>query len=118
MTSLAPGDVVWVDFGTTLGREQSGGRPAVVVASPSHARIAQELAIVVPCTTRDRGWKSHVRLAGDIAVDRPTFAITEQPRTVSFRRIERRMGRVDERCRRRIGLMVRGWLLQPPLFGR
>ena len=118
MIGYEPGDVVWVDFGATVGREQSGGRPAVVVAAGAHARIARDLTIVVPCTTRNRGWMSHVRLAGAVDVDRPTFAMTEQPRAISYDRVQGRMGAVDERCRRRIGLMVRGWLVQPPLFGR
>lgn len=118
MTALAPGDVVWIDFGTAIGREQGGERPAVVVASPNHLRLTRGLAIVVPCTSRDRGWRSHVRVIGDVRLDRPTFAITEQPRTIAYERIERRLGAVDPQCLRRIGLLVRSWMLRPPAFGR
>lgn len=118
MTRLAAGDVVWADFGVTSGREQGGARPAVVVSSPSHDRLTQGLAIVVPCTSRDRGWQSHVRVVGDLALEVPTFAITEQPRTIAYERIERRLGAVDPQCLRRIGLLVRSWMLRPPAFGR
>ena len=58
-TKAAPGDVLWVDFGHTVGAEQRGRRPAVVVGSASHVRNARDLLIVVPCTSRFRGWRSH-----------------------------------------------------------
>lgn len=110
----APGDVVWVDFGATVGREQHGGRPAVVVGAHRQRALARGLVIVVPCTSRDRGWRAHLPLRGEVDVDRPTFAMTEQPRTVSVRRLGHHMGRVHERCRQDIALAVRNWLEPPP----
>ena len=117
MSRIAPGDVVIVDLGEGVGREQRGRRPAVVVANDGYLRLASGLAIVVPCTTADRGWRAHVPLAGDLTLRRRTFAMTEQVRTVSPDRICGRAGRVDPRCRMAIADVVRGWLVAPPLFG-
>ena len=82
---LWPGDVVWADFAPTVGREQSGRRPALVVANTAYLGLVAELAIVVPLTTRDRGWENHVEVGADLP--RPSWAMTEQVRTVDRRRL-------------------------------
>lgn len=107
MTPIEPGSVVWVDLDPTMGREQAGRRPAVVVASAGYLRAVTELAIVVPATTTQRDWPQHVPLTGPaLKLSRPTFAMTEQPRTLSRARIVDGAGRVDARCL----AQIRGWL--------
>jgi mRNA interferase MazF len=105
--ALAPGSVVWVNLDPTVGREQAGRRPAVVVASAGYLEAVTELAIVVPATTSDRGWPQHVQLIGSaLTLARPTFAMTEQPRTISRRRIASVSGSVDNSCL----ASIRRWL--------
>lgn len=105
--SLLPGSVVWVDLNPTVGREQAGRRPAVIVASSGYLEALTELAIVVPATTTDRGWPQHVQLTGpSVTLPRPTYAMTEQPRTVSRQRIASVAGVVDSRCL----ALIRRWL--------
>lgn len=82
-----PGDILWVDFGAGSGREQTGRRPAVVVSGHDYLRVADSLVIVVPVTSKSRGWVNHVPLEGVTALDRPSFAMTEQPRTISRQRV-------------------------------
>ena len=118
MHDIAPGDVLWVDFGHTVGAEQCGRRPAVVVGSASHVRNARDLLIVVPCTSRFRGWRSHLRVVGDVRLERPTYAMTEQPRVISRQRIRRHVGTLHGRCRQELALAVRGWIMQPPVLRR
>jgi mRNA interferase MazF len=87
---LQRGSVVWVNLDPTRGREHAGTRPAVVVASAGYLANVPELVIVVPVTTRDRGWPHHVKLTGagaGVALDRTSFAMTEQPRTIARSRI-------------------------------
>ena len=93
---LLPGQVVWVDFEPTRGREQGGLRPAVVVSALRHLQIVTSLAIVVPCTTRDRGWPNHVEVSGLTGLAERTWAMTEQPRSISRERILRVSGFVDD----------------------
>lgn len=79
----------------TRGREQAGTRPAVVIASDGYLVSVPELVIVIPVTTRDRGWPHHVRLSGEqLALDRPSFAMTEQPRTIARARITGHAGTI------------------------
>ena len=104
---LLPGSVVWVDLNPTVGREQSGRRPAVIISSASYLEVVTELAIIVPATTTDRGWPQHVRLTGSaLTLSRPTFAMTEQPRTISRRRIASVDKCVDDQCL----AQIRQWL--------
>jgi mRNA interferase MazF len=104
---LEPGAVVWVSLDPTIGREQAGTRPAVVVASSGYIRAVRDLAIVVPATTTERGWTHHVQLRGrTLSLPRRTFAMTEQPRTISRHRIVDTSGHVDKAC---LGA-IRQWL--------
>ncbi len=107
MTELRPGSVVWVQIDPTVGREQQGAGPAVVVASGAYLRVVPGLVIVMPATTRDRGWPHHVRLTGpNMRLPKPTWAMTEQPCTISLQRISGTAGHVNEGCLRQLS----GWL--------
>jgi len=94
--SLHRGETVWVNLDPSRGREQAGTRPAVVIASAGYLESVPELAIVIPVSTRDRRWPHHVRLRGEhLTLDRPSFAMTEQPRAIARGRISGHAGTVD-----------------------
>lgn len=105
---LHRGAVAWVDLNPTLGREEAGTRPALVVASSAYLTAVRGLVIVVPVTTTDRHWAHHVRLTGArLTLDRPSFAMTEQPRTVSRTRLRGTAGSVDDRCMDAVSMWLR-----------
>jgi mRNA interferase MazF len=53
----------------------------------------------VPVTTVDRGWPNHILLAGpELALDQPSWAMTEQLRTISRDRVKAQAGAVDIAC--------------------
>ncbi len=95
MTELVKGSVAWADLSPAHGREQSGRRPVVVVASAGYLAAVTTLAIVVPVTTVDRGWPHHLLLRGPTGLGRPSWAIAEQPRTLSRERLGAMVGLVD-----------------------
>lgn len=96
VSGLRRGAVVWVDLDPTRGREQQGQRPALVVCNDDYLRAVPDLVIVVPITTTDRGWPHHVTVGGrSTGLSKPSFAMTEQPRTVSRERITRQSGAAD-----------------------
>jgi mRNA interferase MazF len=94
--TLVRGSVVWASFDPSRGREQRGHRPALVVASRDYLEIVTHLVVVVPVTTVDRGWPNHVALAGSHGLDRPSWAMTEQVRTISRERLTTVAGTVDD----------------------
>ncbi|NHN54631.1 type II toxin-antitoxin system PemK/MazF family toxin [Calidifontibacter sp. DB0510] len=114
MTELRRGSVIWVELDPVRGREQTGRRPALVVASDLYLAQADTLAIVIPGTTTDRGWPNHVPLRGpDLTLSVPTFAMTEQPRTVARDRIVGTAGQVDVATMRDVDLWLRDFLALP-----
>ena len=87
MKQVAPWQVWWADFHPQVGREQAGLRPAIVVGTAFACALPNDLAFVVPCTTRDRGLPFHpVVLAGN----QPTFAMCDQLKSISRDRLVRR----------------------------
>lgn len=110
---LTAGRVVWSELNPSIGREQGGRRPCVVISSTDFTDVVDEMVILVPCTTRDRGWANHIPLSGATGLDAATFAITEQPRTVSVRRVVGQAGYVDNECLAEITRWVRTWLHPP-----
>lgn len=83
----------------------------LVVASDLYLEQADTLAIVLPATTQDRGWPNHVRLRGPrLEFPRPTFAMTEQPRTVTRDRFVGELGVVDSATMREVDRWLRDFL--------
>lgn len=103
--------VVWADFAPTKGREQSGHRPVLVIASDLYLQTADTLAIIVPASRTDRGWPNHVRLEGpDLNLKKVTFALTEQPRTITRDRITGVIGSVDRETMAEVDVWLRDFL--------
>ncbi|NKE08558.1 MULTISPECIES: type II toxin-antitoxin system PemK/MazF family toxin [Kocuria] len=110
-SELHRGQVVWAELDPVRGREQAGRRPALVIASDLFLQQAHTLAVIVPASTTDRGWPNHVLLRGpDLILGRPTFAMTEQPRTVSRERLVGMAGTVDRSCMREVDMWLRDFL--------
>ena len=96
------------------GPEQSGRRPVLVVASDIYLEQADTLAIVLAATTADRGWPNHVLLRGSrLGLSKPTFAMTEQPRTVTRDRLVGEIGVVDTATMRDVDGWLRDFLALP-----
>lgn len=103
---LAPGVIAWAVLDPIRGREQGGHRPALVVSSVGHLDAATALTIVLPITSVDRAWPNHVAVRGPSGLDRPSWIMTEQPRTLSRDRLTGVAGFVDDGC----FAEVRTWL--------
>ena len=75
------GDIVFVDFDPTLGREQAGARPALVLSPESFNRLTG-LAMLVPITRRVRNIPFEVQLTGTRTLG---VALCHQSRTIDTR---------------------------------
>jgi mRNA interferase MazF len=103
---LAPGVVAWATLEPVRGREQGGHRPVLVIASTGYLEAVTTLVIVLPISTVDRGWPNHVAIDGPSGLDRPSWIMSEQPRTLSRDRITGIAGQVSQVCL----ATVRVWL--------
>lgn len=55
------GHLIWIDFDPSVGREQAGRRPAIVL-SPAVYNSKTSLAIVAPITNQKKGYPFEVEL--------------------------------------------------------
>lgn len=107
---LSRGSVAWADLSPTRGHEKSGKRPVLVVASRGYLTTVTTLVVVLPVTTVDRGWPNHVPLRGAHGLDRASWAMTEQLRTIARDRIRDVVGLVDDYTLDGIDVYLRDFL--------
>ncbi|MHB1538885.1 MAG: type II toxin-antitoxin system PemK/MazF family toxin [Solirubrobacteraceae bacterium] len=100
---------VWLlDFGDPVGREQSSGRPAVVVSSDPLNDSRAGVVVVVPITTTFRGLPSHVEIdLGSSGLDEISYAKCEDVKSVSEQRLIGRLGAVTEQTIFQISRVLR-----------
>ena len=108
---LRPGSVFWATPDPTVGVEQAGRRPFVVVASADYLEQVAQLVLATPITKTDRGWPNHVELTGATGLDDRCFAMTEQVRAISRQRIVKVVGAVDSLTLERIAAFLRDFLI-------
>jgi len=106
---VRPGTVAWAALAVGQGREQHGRRPVVAISSAGHLDVVDSLLVILPCTKTDRGWENHVRLDAP-GLQVPTFAMTEQPQTISRARIRSEIGTVSPQCLDEILSWMSRWL--------
>ena len=87
------GDVLLVDLNPSIGQEQGGRRPVVVVSDARYA-VIPGLFLAVPLTSVDRALPHHVEVPADESTGlvRVSYAMTEQIRALAYRRVERQLG--------------------------
>ena len=105
--------MLWCDLDPSKGREQAGRRPVVVVASDDYLEVVDTLTIVVPVTSVDRGWPNHIALTGRPGLAEPSWAMTEQPRTITRDRVLAVAGAVDATAMGAIDRWLRDFLALP-----
>lgn len=87
------GDVFVVDLNPVVGHEQGGLRPFLLISVDAMNRSVAEMAIGIPLTTTDRGNRLQVRLEPpEAGLSRVSFAMPEMVRSISKRRLRRRLG--------------------------
>ena len=90
------GSVWYAELSPTLGHEQAGRRPCLVVSSDALNASPAGLVTVLPITSRERPMASRIPLLppeGGMSV--ASWVIAEQVRTVSKERLGRQLGRVE-----------------------
>jgi len=77
------GDFIWIDLDPTVGHEQSGRRPAIVL-SPHRYNAAAGLCVICPITSSVRGYPFEVMLTDGASLRGVVLA--DQPRSISWER--------------------------------
>jgi mRNA interferase MazF len=100
------GEVWEVNLDPTIGAEIKKTRPCVIVSRDALARLP--LKIIVPLTEWDRRfetapWHVPVETSPENGLSKKTSADTFQVRSISERRLVRRLGMLSDQVMKRIG---------------
>lgn len=79
MVGLKKGDIIRVDFNPTLGREQAGYRPALVISNEKFNGKTGML-IILPITNTDNGFPLHVQLEEKVTTN--GFVLVEHIKSI------------------------------------
>lgn len=97
VTEISTGDVWIAQLDPTVGHEQGGRRPVVVVSSQDFHSLPIGMTVVVPLTGVDRGLVTQPRIASRTAgLSRTSFARPEDLRAIDSARLQRRLGGISE----------------------
>jgi len=89
-------DVRYEPVGSTVGREQAGTRPALIVSTNEFLRSGRELVHVCPITSTLAPYPSRILVRPpEGGIVKPSAIIAEQVRTFSVERFTRRRGVVS-----------------------
>lgn len=89
---------VWIAYlDPVIGNEQRGNRPVVVVSADwFNEATGGNLVVVVPITSAQKAYLTHISLQPPEAdLDKDSWAMCEQIRTLSPARFKRKRGRVS-----------------------
>ena len=97
MPNILYGDLWFTDLDPTVGHEQSGQRPVLVISPNEFNQSSLKLVIVLPVTTNPRPLPSHFPiLPPEGGLKRPSMVLCEAIRSISHDRLERHIGTVSE----------------------
>jgi len=100
---IARGDVWLADHGRPMGREQGHVRPCVILSGAALNDVPLGIVMATPITSTDRGWPSHIEIStATSGLLKRGWAMAEQFRTTSVRRLKQRLGYVDNDTLERI----------------
>jgi mRNA interferase MazF len=97
VTAARTGEIWLAQLDPTVGHEQGGRRPVVVVSSNDFHALPIDMIVVVPLTGHDRGLVTQPRIASERSgLRRVSFARPEDLRSIAAARLQRRLGHVSD----------------------
>ncbi len=104
----ARGEIWQVDLDPTIGREQAGRRPALIVSVNELNSGPRGLAVVIPVTGTIRGLPTHISIdPPEGGLTDPSAIMVEQVRSISRHRFSHRRGAVTPRTMAQVEEVMR-----------
>jgi mRNA interferase MazF len=94
----------------TVGNEQRGTRPCLVISADRFNALPIAEAIVVPLTIRERGFPHHIRVTDDGGLHRASWAMCEAVRAVSTQRFGQQISTATDETVNKIIEQLTLWL--------
>jgi len=104
MNSLPSRGEIWLaNLNPSRGREQAGFRPCLVISVDQFNHGPAELVIILPITSRKKSIPLHVEIdCKETGLNTTSYIKSEDIRSVSRDRLEKRIGRVTEEVMREV----------------
>lgn len=90
--------IYWANLNPVVGREQAGHRPVVVVSNDIENQM--DNVTVVPVTSRKPGRRIYPNEVGFVLGGKEAILLCHQIRTVSKKRLEKRIGILPEKLQK------------------
>jgi len=90
----------WANLNPTIGREQAGHRPVLVVSNDIENQM--DIVTVIPVTSRKPGRKVYPNEVLFTLNGKEAILLCHQVRTISKKRLERKIISLDEELRNKV----------------
>ena len=93
---ITRGNIYYADLGKTIGSEQSGVRPSLIVQNDV-GNLHSPTTQIIPLTTQPKkaSLPTHVRISPTCGLDSASIALAEQLRTIDKSRLDVYIGRIS-----------------------
>ncbi len=90
-------NIYWADLNPSIGREQAGRRPVLVISNNIENQM--DIVSVIPITSRKKGRRVYPNEVLMTLNGKEAILLCHQVRTISKKRIENKMATLDDRLR-------------------
>lgn len=87
-------DIYWANLNPTIGREQSGHRPVLVVSNDIENQM--DIITIIPITSRKKGRKIYPNEVLLHLDNKEAILLCHQIRTISKNRVDKKMAMLDD----------------------
>ena len=96
MTQIKRGEIWLAKHDPTIGREQAGIRPVLIVSSDYYNQGFAEIVYAIPITSKSKNIRSHVSVTPpEGGLTAPSFIMCEAMRSISKQRLIKHLGNVS-----------------------
>lgn len=109
------GEIWDASLDPTLGREQAGFRPVLVISNDWFNRLTNSLVVIAPLTRTNKGIRYQVVVqVGDGGLSAESVVMCEQVRTIDRLRLHRRRGVVSPEVLKQVREIVAAIMINDP----
>ncbi len=93
-------DIYWTNLNPTVGREQAGHRPILVISNDIENQM--DIITVIPLTSRKKGRKIYPNEVLIKLNDKEAILLCHQVRTISKKRVNKKIATLNENLKSKV----------------
>jgi mRNA interferase MazF len=96
------GDIYYADLGATIGCEQNGIRPVLILQNNIGNRYSPTIIVAAITSSYKKPLPTHVKIRGIHSLNQKSLVLLEQIRTIDRSRLRDWIGNLDSECLDRV----------------